>query len=363
MKKILAFAIITIWLSSMVSTAQTVLVGRPYAQDQFESSESGQAEAFEAVATASGTLSSLTFFLSGRNTSTTVYFGLYADNGAGHPGTLLAQGSTLSPVNHGWNTIAVSSVAISSGITYWLAVLGTNNTLWIRDNSAGSCAAESSSSTTLMSLPSLWSTGEPLPDQCPLAGYGSGMVEVGPPSVVLSPTTLSFGNQQTGSASAPQTVLLTNEGGSTLTISGIGLSGTNATDFTESNNCPSSLGVGGSCETMVTFSPTATGNMTAALSLTDNAQGSPQTVPLSGTGVSHSVTLNWDPPTGGGQLTGYNVYRGITSGGETFFASAGGNLTFEDTDVSSGETYYYEVTASGPGGQSGPSNEAMATVP
>src|SRR5260370_41967655 len=35
----------------------------------------------------------------------------------------------------------------------------------------------------------------------------------------------------------------------------------------------------------ITFSPTATGTRTAALTVTDNAPGSPQTAPLTGTGT------------------------------------------------------------------------------
>jgi hypothetical protein len=362
-KRSVVSACIIVWLIPISGMPQTLLVGNQNWQNQLGFNYAGQAEAFQAVATASGTLTSLTFFLARRSTSTTVYFGLYADNGAGNPGTLLVQGSTSSPIKGAWNTIALSPVAITSGTTYWLALLGTGNTLSFRDSMAGSCVAVSSSSTTLTSLPSVWSTGQQQPNQCPVSGYGSGTLGVGFPSVLLTPAALSFGNQPTGTTSAPQAVTLTNNGGSSLTISSIGLSGTNAADFTQNNNCPSSISPAGTCNIVVTFSPTATGSMAATLSITDNASGSPQTVPLSGTGVCPSVTLNWDAPSGGGQVTGYNVYRGTTSGGETFLISVGNVLTYQDNTVSAGQTYYYEVAATGPGGQSGFSNEAMATVP
>jgi len=363
MNRILVPALMLIWLSPAIVTAQTLLIGNQHIQNQLDSDPSGQAEAFQAVASASGTLTALAVFVSARNTSTTVYFGLYADNGAGHPGMLLVQGSISPPKSGAWNLIAVSPLGISSGTTYWLAVLGTGNPLWFRDSTAGSCAAESSSSNTLTSLPSVWSTGQQWPNRCPVSAYGGGTLGVGPPWVTLTPTSLSFGPQQVGTTSAPQTVVLTNTGGSTLTISSIGLSGANAADFSQNNNCPSELSAGGTCNTVVTFTPRATGTRTATLSFTDNAQGSPQTVPLSGTGVNHYVTLNWNASTGGGQVTGYNVYRGTTSGGESLLTSAGDVLTFQDNGVLAGQTYYYEVTATGPGGESGPSNEAMAIVP
>ncbi|HUI41246.1 MAG TPA: IPT/TIG domain-containing protein [Terriglobia bacterium] len=182
------------------------------------------------------------------------------------------------------------------------------------------------------------------------------------PSLVLSPTALDFGSQPVGTTSAPQTVVVTNNGGSSVTISSIGLAGADPADFSQNNNCASILSAGSTCNAVVTFSPGATGNRTATISVTDNAQGSPQTAALSGTGA-HSVTLNWDGSTGGGQVTGYNVYRGTTSGGETLLTSAGDILTFQDAAVSAGQTYYYEVTATGPGGESGRSNEAIAVVP
>src|SRR5437868_4869362 len=109
------------------------------------------------------------------------------------------------------------------------------------------------------------------------------------PVVSLNPTSLSFGNQQVNTTSTAQTVTLTNSGNADLTISSIGLTGTNAGDFAQTNTCPSSsstLAAGANCTISVTFTPTATGTRSASVSITDNASGSPHTVALSGSGTS-----------------------------------------------------------------------------
>ena len=58
-----------------------------------------------------------------------------------------------------------------------------------------------------------------------------------------------------------------------------------ATPFSQTNDCPSDLPVGKSCYIKVSFTPLVEGTANGTLSVTDNAQGSPQTVSLSGTGM------------------------------------------------------------------------------
>jgi hypothetical protein len=111
---------------------------------------------------------------------------------------------------------------------------------------------------------------------------------------VLSPTSLGFGSQNLGTTSAPQNVTLTNTGNwnTTLIISSIGITGTNSTEFAQSNNCGQSLPPGGSCTVKVTFTPTAFGSASASLNVTDNASSSPQTVGLTGFGQGPGVSLS-----------------------------------------------------------------------
>jgi phospholipase C len=115
------------------------------------------------------------------------------------------------------------------------------------------------------------------------------------PIVTFTPTSLSFGNQMLGTTSAPQTVTLSVTGTAPLTISGISITGTNASDFAQTNTCPESVPVGSSCTIMVTFTPSIVGAESADISVADNASGSPQQIPLSGTGTagtSPMVTLS-----------------------------------------------------------------------
>jgi PKD repeat protein len=89
---------------------------------------------------------------------------------------------------------------------------------------------------------------------------------------------------------------------------------------------------------------------------------------LTGTPGTGSVTLNWKTPAsdGGEAINGYKVYRSTSSGTESLLTSGGcANLavvnTCTDTGLIAGQTYYYEVTASNPIGESQQSNEASAT--
>jgi len=112
------------------------------------------------------------------------------------------------------------------------------------------------------------------------------------PAVSLSPTSLSFGNQAVGTTSSSKTVTLTNSGNAALSITNIVLTGTNSNDFAQTNNCPSSLGVGANCVFNVTFMPPASGARSASLQITDNATGSPHTVSLTGTGAAAAASLS-----------------------------------------------------------------------
>jgi hypothetical protein len=108
------------------------------------------------------------------------------------------------------------------------------------------------------------------------------------PTATLSPTSLSFGSENVGSATAAQVVTLKNTSASTtLTISTITFTGADPASFTQTaTTCGTTLAAGASCTISVAFKPTHTGALTAYLSVADNATGSPQTSSLAGTGVA-----------------------------------------------------------------------------
>jgi len=105
-------------------------------------------------------------------------------------------------------------------------------------------------------------------------------------ATTLSPANLTFSTRAIGTTSAAKTVALRNSGTKSLAISRIAITGTNAGSFAQTHTCGSSLAAGASCSISVRFRPKGPGTRTAALSVSDNGVGSPQTVALSGIGTT-----------------------------------------------------------------------------
>jgi fibronectin type 3 domain-containing protein len=76
-----------------------------------------------------------------------------------------------------------------------------------------------------------------------------------------------------------------------------------------------------------------------------------------------TVTLGWSAPSnnGGATITSYKVYRGTSSGNETFLTTLGNVTSYTDTGLTNGSTYYYKVTAVNSVGEGAKSNEMNAT--
>jgi len=87
-------------------------------------------------------------------------------------------------------------------------------------------------------------------------------------SVNFSPTTLNFTQPGLGGTSAPQTVTVTNAGSSPVAISGVGVTGAAASDFSRTSNCGGNLAARASCTVSVTFTPSAAGVRAAEIALT-----------------------------------------------------------------------------------------------
>ena len=72
---------------------------------------------------------------------------------------------------------------------------------------------------------------------------------------------------------ATMAVQLTNTGQTALTVGAMNITGGGAANFSQTNNCPASLGAGGSCTLEVNFTPAVVGPSTATLTLSDNVFG------------------------------------------------------------------------------------------
>ena len=109
------------------------------------------------------------------------------------------------------------------------------------------------------------------------------------PIASMSPFSLAFTATEQGAKAATQVITLKNTGHSALSLGstgqGIAIAGADATSFSQTNTCGSSVAAGASCTITVTFKPAATGTLSAAVTLTDNGWQSPQTVSLGGTGT------------------------------------------------------------------------------
>ncbi len=108
------------------------------------------------------------------------------------------------------------------------------------------------------------------------------------PAITTTPTLaagLTFASQTVNSTSAAQTVTVRNTGNGPLTFSSLSVVGT---DFAISaNTCLAApVAPNGTCTINVTFTPTVAGTRSATLRLADNAAGSPQSLPLTGTGAA-----------------------------------------------------------------------------
>ena len=105
------------------------------------------------------------------------------------------------------------------------------------------------------------------------------------PAAEVSPRSLKFGNVTVGSASGPLSTILTNKGTSAFFIDSIGITGSYASWFSQTSNCPSSLPAGASCTISVKFKPAAVAKRSAKLSIVTSATSTPLSVSLSGTGI------------------------------------------------------------------------------
>jgi hypothetical protein len=180
----------------------------------------------------------------------------------------------------------------------------------------------------------------------------------------IDPTSLSFGNVTTGTSSLPQNVTITNTGNSNVTISQISVTGAGYT--VTGGGTPVTLTPSQNLVLSAQLSPTTAGSLSGTISIVSNAAGSPAVVTLSGSGVSpvqHSVALSWIENTS--TVSGYNVYRSTTSSGYVKLnSSLVTSLTYTDSNVQSGTTYFYVTTAvDSSGNESGYSNQASAAIP
>ncbi len=150
------------------------------------------------------------------------------------------------------------------------------------------------------------------------------------PGRLVNPNPVAFGNQEINTSSAATTVTITNSGTANLTISNIALSGANATEFTLSGvgTLPITVAPGNNTTVSLQFKPTAVGVRSASLVITDNANGSPYSLALSGSGTAPIFGAN------PASLDFGNQNAGTTSVSKTLVISNTGTANLVITNIS-----------------------------
>ena len=242
----------------------------------------------------------------------------FADNATGSPQTVSLSGTGsgplagVSPTSLSFAHTAVGTSSAAKTVTLSntgnaaltlassaITITGTNATSFTKTTTCGASVAANASCTVSVSfnattggslsaaLNFAGTTGG-LPLQVPLSGIGLA------PAVSLSSANLTFPGTPVSTPAAAQQITLTNTGTAplTLTATAIAISGTGATSYSQTNNCGTSVAASGMCVITVTFTPKASGALTAALAIADNATGSPQKVTLSGAGTVPTASLS-----------------------------------------------------------------------
>ena len=267
---------------------------------------------------------------------------------------------TIQLTNSGTGTLSITQInttgtGFSNAAVTLPISLSANQSTNITVQFAPTAAGSASGSATIVS------NAPNSPATIPLSGTGVAATLL----LSFNPTSLSFGNVNTGS-SLTLSVAVKNTGNTNVQISSIS---ENGTGFTLSGaSTPVTLTPNQTLTFSVIFTPTGAGSASGTVTVTSNASGSPASIALSGTGVqaaSHTVTLNWTASTS--TVSGYNIYRSSTSSTTGFSqinTSLVTSLSYVDSTVQNSTTYYYAATAvDSSGNESVQSNVATAIIP
>ncbi len=231
---------------------------------------------------------------------------LAADINAGQL-TLLAQGplnvnptfGSFGNIQAGFSSAAKTFTLRNTGTTTLsltsIALTGANAADYQLTNGCGSTLAAGATCTLTVTFVPQWmglklavvtiTQGNGATTGIRLAG--SGVISIG-----LAPRTYKFPTTLLNTNSPVKVFPFQNLSKVTITLSSIGITGINASDFSQTNNCGTSLGPLASCNINVTFRPTVNENRTAAVIIlgTFTAGAGQQGALFSGIGTAITVT-------------------------------------------------------------------------
>ncbi len=222
-------------------------------------------------------------------------------------GTVVGQ---LSPAQ----TVTLSN---NGGVPLTSIVISVSGPFQETDACSGNLAAASNCAIRVVYAPTqagsqsgtLTITDELRMQTVPLSGTG-----ITAAVIAVSPASLTFTAQQVGMASAPQTLTVSNTGGSPMANVGFQITGLSAASFsTGSTTCGATLASGSNCTVQVIFAPLASGGATASLAVSSSTPGvAPVDVPLTGAGQTASG-INVNPS----QLVFFMTPPGQSSASQT----------------------------------------------
>ena len=265
------------------------------------------------------------------------------------------QAQSVTVTNSGGSSVGITQAAVSgngftmSGFSPQTLAVGQSITL-----SVGFTATSAGAANGMLNFSST-ATDSSLSVALSGAGASPGQLTASPVSVSFGTVSVGTSSNQSGTltaSGASVTVSSASSSNSQFTIGGISL--------------PLTIASGQSVPFTVTFSPLVSGTVSGSLSFVSNASTTTVGETVSGTGQApqYKVSLSWSPSTS--TVTGYNVYRGATSGGPyaKINPSVDTVTTYADSTVQSGQTYYYVTTSVASGGmESKYSNETAAQIP
>jgi len=304
-------------------------------------------------------------------------------NGKGHGGGLAGTNSTVMVPVSGTGMTAGQLVATPASVSLGNVQVGTNQTQQVTITNSGGTIVTISQATTIgtgfsasgLALPLALAAGQSqsftVTFAPQVAGTVSGSISlasdatnptlsillsataVTPGSLVSNPSSLSFGNVQTGT-SQTLSATLTNSGGTSVTISQASASGSGYT--LSGLSLPTTLSAGQSKTFSVQFAPQTSGSVSGNVAITSDASNPTLNVPLSGSGVTPG-TLGASPSSlsFGTVLVGNN-----SSLQETLTNTGGSSLTISQANVSGSGFSVSGVPATLAAGQSANFNVTFA---
>jgi len=211
--------------------------------------------------------------------------------GSSSPGFSLSSNPSSASVAQGNSGTSTITSTVTHGLSGTISLSATGQPSGVTVSFNPTAITGAGSSTMKMQVASSVATGTYTVTITGTSGSLTNQTTVqltvtGAPAVTLLPTSLTWGGVVVGVKSASKAVTVTNSGAGTLDITQAGTSG----DFAvSSTTCGSTLAVRKNCNIKITFTPTQLGARSGALTITDNASNSPQSLPLSGTGSAQAT--------------------------------------------------------------------------